>query len=136
MIEDGIVHVDGGVLNNMPSDLIREHGAGFVVGVDLADAAAAAVAGKPFPWPSGPRLNILELLARVGCIGDEQRSAMRRKDCDVLIAPPLSNVGLLNFASFESTIEIGYRATIEKLPALTGKTPADRPQPAVMLPGG
>jgi NTE family protein len=136
VVVDGIVHVDGGVLNNMPSDLIRVSGAGFVVGVDLTDTAAAADSNISFPWPSGARLNILELLLRVGCIGDEARSAIRRKDCDVLIAPPLSPFGLLSFASFEQIIEIGYRSTLEKLPALTFEMPTDRPEAAVMLLGG
>ena len=33
------VHVDGGVLNNMPTDLVRDNGAGFIIAVDVAATA-------------------------------------------------------------------------------------------------
>jgi NTE family protein len=104
VVLNGMVHVDGGVLNNMPADLIRKDGAGFVVGVDVSGPSGAAC-----------ELNIIELLTRVGCIGDEAKAALRRKECDVIIAPKLTNVGLLSFAACEQVIEAGYLSTVEKL---------------------
>ena len=97
------VYVDGGVLNNMPSDLIRDTGAGFVLGVDVgagavppqAEATAAMLTGAETnlteqldvgcAFTARMPLNILELLIRVGCLGDEARWGLRRKQCDVLI---------------------------------------------------
>jgi NTE family protein len=104
VVEKDIVHVDGGVLNNMPTDLIRSTGAGFVVGVDVSGLSAAP-----------DQLNILELLMRVGSIGDEAQAALRRKQCDVLISPNLANIRHLNFSAYELAIEAGYIATVEKL---------------------
>ena len=49
VVVDGFVHVDGGVLNNMPSDLIRNNGAGFIIGVDVAHPRSAT---RPKPAPS------------------------------------------------------------------------------------
>jgi NTE family protein len=139
-----IVHVDGGVLNNMPSDLIRDSGAGFVLGADVGagavppevEAAAnvavsQAEASAPTLTPDAacvlsPRmpLNILELLIRVGCLGDEARWGLRRKQCDVLIVPPLSSYGLLNFKAYQQIIEIGYRAALQNLPLILAKKEA------------
>ena len=121
VVVDGFVHVDGGVLNNMPSDLIRNNGAGFIIGVDVAEGALPLDSESHCLWPMRPRLNIFELLARVGCIGDEAHSAMRRKHCDVLIAPPLPNIGLLSFNECDRAIEAGYRLTLERLPWLSGR---------------
>jgi NTE family protein len=126
VVVDGIVYVDGGVLNNLPADLIRSSGAGFVVGVDVADGALPLdpdIQTSGYAWPSSGRLNIFELLARVGSIGDEARSIVRRKQCDVLIVPPLSNVGLLSTSEFERTVEAGYRSAMAKLAALSRKKP-------------
>jgi predicted acylesterase/phospholipase RssA len=39
VIFEDSVYVDGGVLNNMPTDLVRENGAGFIVAVDVAGTA-------------------------------------------------------------------------------------------------
>ena len=86
------------------ADLIRKDGAGFVVGVDVSGPSGIAC-----------ELNIIELLTRVGCIGDEAKAALRRKECDVIIAPKLTNVGLLSFAASEQAIEAGYLSTVEKL---------------------
>ena len=124
VVVDGIVHVDGGVLNNMPSDLIRDNGAGFVLGVDVAEGALPLELKSNPSWPTRTRLNILELLTRVGSIGDEARSAMRRKHCDVLIVPSLANIGLLNFGEYERAIEAGYGSTLEKMGSLIGRKPA------------
>ena len=99
-----MVHVDCGVLNNMPADLIRKDGAGFVVAVDLSGQRTAA-----------GQLNILELLTRVGCIGDEATAARRRKQCDVIISPNLANVGLANFGAWEQAMEAGYVSAVEEL---------------------
>jgi NTE family protein len=104
VVLDGMVHVDGGVLNNMPADLIRKDGAGFVVAVDVSAQR-----------PAAGQLNILELLTRVGCIGDEATAAERRRQCDVIISPDLANVGLANFAAWEQAIEAGYVSAAEKL---------------------
>jgi NTE family protein len=114
------VHVDGGVLNNMPSDLIRETGAGFVLGVDVGAGATPPQQDINLLSSRVP-LNILELLIRVGCLGDDARWALRRKQCDVLIVPPLSKFGLLNFKAYQEIIELGYRAALESLTLLETK---------------
>ena len=115
------VHVDGGVLNNMPTDLVRDNGAGFIVAVDVA--ATALPDDIEFESPDANRRNtaprnVLELLWRVCCLGDESQAMSRRKQCDVLIVPQLGVVGLLNFRHYQWTIEQGYRSTLKKMDLL------------------
>jgi NTE family protein len=120
------VHVDGGVLNNMPTDLIRAHGAGFVVAVDVASnalpedveltaQALATIGVKP--------RNVIELLWRVCSIADDSQASTRRKQCDVLLVPQLENVGLLNFRAYQRAIEQGYHCTLRKIDALANRRP-------------
>ena len=121
VVVDGVVHVDGGVLNNMPSDLIRHSGAGFVLGVDVGQGAIPAEIDMSGSLSSRMPLNILELLIRVGCVGDEARWGLRRQQCDVLIIPPLAKYGLLKFRAYQQILEIGYRSALEVLPALAAR---------------
>ena len=127
VIFDGRVHVDGGVLNNMPTDLIRDNGAGFVVAVDVAndDIGVAPGPASPPPGLEARRMNILELLMRVGSIGDEARAKLRRKHCDVLIVPRMTHIGLLSFKLYAEAIEAGYRAAIEKIDEVMSKKGCD-----------
>ena len=112
---NGELHVDGGVLNNMPADKMRETGAGFVLGVDVgADVTPAVATTDPVPV----KMNLLELLVRVGSIGDGALASTRRKHCDVLITPDVSTVGLLNFKAYERAIDAGYQATMARMPEI------------------
>lgn len=109
------VHVDGGVLNNMPSDLIRNVGAGFVVAVDVSGGAQPAeiqLQKAINTLPPIDRMNILELLTKVTCVGDSANAAIRRKQCDVLIVPDVGSIGLLSFRSYPQAIRAGYHAAI------------------------
>ncbi len=122
---NGQLHVDGGVLNNMPADKMRETGVGFVLGIDIgADAVpeATEIATSPLNTVQ-TKLNLLELLVRVGSIGDGALASTRRKHCDVLIVPDVRTVGLLNFKAYERTIEAGFRATVARMAAISKATP-------------
>ena len=112
---DGEVHVDGGVLNNMPADQMRETGAGFVLGVD--------VGGDALPPDAAPvtrqiKLNLLELLVRVSSLGDGAQADARRKHCDILVVPDVRSIGTLNFKAYERGIREGYIAITVRLPDL------------------
>lgn len=117
---DGQVYVDGGVLNNMPADQIRDSGAGFVLGVDVG---AEIVPDVPPVNPVPLRLNLLELLVMVGSIGDGALASTRRKHCDVLLVPDVRSVGLLNFKAHERAIGAGLRAAMDRIGEITRAKP-------------
>ena len=124
VIVDGMVHVDGGVLNNLPTDLIRKQGAGYVVGVEVGGGDIWRLnshSQQPAPESDWARLNILELLTRVGSIGDEAQAKTRRKQCDILLAPEMGNIGLLSFKQFDQAIAAGYEATAGQIADLLAR---------------
>ena len=46
ILRDGMALVDGGVLNNLPADVLAENGDDFVVGVDVSSHVCSEFAGN------------------------------------------------------------------------------------------
>jgi NTE family protein len=134
MFVDGRVLVDGGVLNNLPSDIMRSEFGGRVIAVDVSPQRVRTVGAE---WdeqtPSGwhllwRRLNpfmerarlpgVLEVLTRTATLNSDRMSRQTRHLADLLIAPPLLNYGIMRFDKMHEIIEAGYRHTLAELEAL------------------
>jgi NTE family protein len=143
---DGAMLVDGGLVNPVPVSLGRAMGADVVIAVDLSSDLLGrhlrpdprpveppsqlgewirklqdSVGIRPAAAPGEPRapsmldvvassLNIMQV--RIG------RSRMAGDPPDVLIAPRLAYLGLLDFHRAEEAIEAGRRAAEASLPGL------------------
>lgn len=132
IFHNGEVHVDGGAMNNLPVDVMREFGRGPVIGADVgADRAFTAdfddvdVPGlwKAMSWfrAKKKRVNIFQILWRAGMVNSAAVTAAHREETDLLLQPPLEAVDLLNWKAFDQAIDAGYRYTqarLESLPAL------------------
>jgi NTE family protein len=126
VMEDGGMHVDGGVINNLPTDLIRSMGVGFVIAVDvgyvaseqLRDVVAQEQAVTAQVVPS-----ILEILMRVGTIGSDVRGPSARQQSDVLLVPKVQSLSLLNWRAYDQAIKLGYDCTMEKIDQIRGRIP-------------
>jgi NTE family protein len=120
VIDEEAIHIDGGVLNNLPTDVIREMGAGYVVAVDVASNYKASVdhtAGRTERIPSvvdSVKPSILDLLIRVSMISSNARATTLRQQCDLLLVPQI-NLGLMNFRGYQAAIDSGYKTTKEKI---------------------
>ena len=79
------IHVDGGVVNNLPTDAVRSVGVGFVVAVDVGAGPAIDRSGRRCAPGARPFPTIFELLLQVGTMSDIARGLTARED-DVLIA--------------------------------------------------
>ncbi len=123
--------VDGGVLNNMPVDVMAATGVGKVVAVDLRPEAAVGVplgftdvpgtwalirdrlrpaARRRYPVPS-----MLAMLTATPFLSSAGRAAAAAADVDVLFRPDVSGFGMLEWRSFDALVEVGYqhaRATL------------------------
>jgi NTE family protein len=104
---DGALHVDGGLLNNLPSDIIRHMGAGYVIAVDVGLRPAAAPTA-PSATTTSALPNILELLMRVTTMSDAARGSMASQQCDLLLLPHVQHLGLLNWRAYDEAIKCGY----------------------------
>jgi NTE family protein len=120
------VYVDGGTINNLPIDVMREKLDGSVIGVDVGayrgfDTNVEATEMPPWwhlsRWLQRDRygMNIMKILLRAGMINSASMAATQRRLADTYIAPPLDAVDLLDWQAFSRVVEIGYRHACEAL---------------------
>ena len=102
---DGMVLVDGGLLNNMPADVCRTMGAEIVIGVDLNHHRGEGTTSKKLH-------NTL-----LACWQIVSKSTMYKglHNSDVVIEPELKEFGRASLAYIDEMVEEGYRAAKEKM---------------------
>ena len=98
--ENGDLLVDGGVLNNLPGDILHEAGAGRVIACDQGDNGSGT-AGPDNPNAIGIIMRSLILHSRIS--GRAWRSA-----ADLYIESPVAGIGLLDWNSFDLAVQRGY----------------------------
>jgi NTE family protein len=120
VFRDGEVLVDGAAINNLPVDVMHAHAPGLVIGCDAgADhdfpAAAPVRDGPPF-WRffardrhGKPRVNIFQILMHAGMVSSVAGLDAQRTLADLMLRPPLGDIDLLDWRSFDRAIEAGYR---------------------------
>jgi NTE family protein len=126
----GQVHVDGGVIDNLPVRAMRRQGRGLTLAVDIdTGGALAAGAGVEEPWSAWeffsrlvwrrketlPIPSIVRILLRSALVASAARAFEDRAAADLLIVPPMDRFDLLDWTSFEQAIETGYTSTMQAL---------------------
>ena len=123
VIDQGDVLVDGAVLNNFPTDVMRELQRGFVVGCDVARAPegldSSEFINPPgfMGWVAKHGLSsappIAGLLMRSATVSVNPNSG--RELVDVLITPELKDVELRDWKAYDDAVEAGYLAATKAL---------------------
>jgi NTE family protein len=105
ILRDGMALVDGGVLNNLPADVLAESGADFVVGVDVSSHVRPEFAGNRPDMPTGKMrdASALDTLFRIFESQAHDIGKHRNRAVDFWIRPDVSGFGL---AEFHRTAEI------------------------------
>ncbi len=114
--EDKIL-VDGGVLESVPLDAVRSLGADFIVAVDLLSDISGNQnfdQGKP---------SIIEIVQRSSIVAQRKITEYKFKEDppNVVLRPPLSQVGVMDFHNGRPIYEIGRKTAQEILPELIQK---------------
>lgn len=118
VIDGGEVLVDGAVLNNFPTDVMREMQRGFVIGCDVARAPQGLDAGEfvnpPgfFGWVAKHGFSnappIAGLLMRSATVSVNPTAG--RELVDVLVLPELQDIELRDWKAYDRAVEAGYLA--------------------------
>jgi NTE family protein/lysophospholipid hydrolase len=122
---DKEVHVDGGVINNLPGDVMRQQ-CGTVIVVQLGSVLDSKTEFDEFPspWrllfnrlvPFTKRIdvpNILDILMSTIGAGSTMHTKQVMESADLCLVPPVNHVGMLAFKKLNKIADIGYRYTKE-----------------------
>jgi len=105
IVIQGMKLVDGGVTDNLPSDILRKMGADKVIGINLGY--------------SGQRRdeisNILEIGSQTIDIMSYRMTKLKTTKADLVINPHIYDVGMLETHRIPELIERGYQAVKDKL---------------------
>jgi NTE family protein len=141
VVHKGELLVDGGTMNNLPVDAMRDLGRGPVIGCDVgADRAFTTDSDDvdvPLPWQlmrwmreKKHRPNIFQILWRAGMVNSNAMTAAHREKTDLLLQPPLAQIDMLNWNGFDRAIAAGYEYAVRRLETL----PLDSPLRAPLTP--
>lgn len=128
MVENGNLLVDGGVLNNLPIDVMRRQGRGPIIAVDVSAAidvrADPSYQVAPSPWQlligqwrktAKPFPNILQLLHRSAVLASDIYARQAKHEVELYIDLPMDQFDLFNVEPLNEIVEVGYRFTKELL---------------------
>jgi predicted acylesterase/phospholipase RssA len=106
--------VDGGLLNNLPIDVMASDEPGPVIGVDVMRKLEA---GDLDPSRAALLPTILETLSRATVLGSVGRAEANRELADVLITPDVQDIALRDFRQLARAVDAGRRAAEDALTA-------------------
>ncbi|GEP12622.1 patatin-like phospholipase family protein [Methylobacterium gnaphalii] len=120
---DGIL-VDGGMMNNLPADVLADLQRGPVLAVDVGSDRAfqdmprrswrgkfmRRLLGSPDEMPA-----IAPLLLRAATVSSDAQTMMSVNRATVVLKPPLAGVDLRAWSSLGTTSELGYRHAQEAI---------------------
>ena len=134
VLSDGHILVDGGLVNNLPGDVMRSRASRTLIVVDVGSEHEFIfkLTEFPSPWqflrsrvmPFGARIqvpHIFDVLLRTTDVSSSQKTRDVKKDADVCLRPPIDAYGVLQFESLDEIADVGYRYTKAQLEELRGR---------------
>ncbi len=104
----GMVLVDGGVINNVPADILLDMGCDYIVTIDCNSTRGEGTSSASM---------ISQFFASVG-IMMAKNSKRGQELSDILICPDMQKFSSLKIENKEAMIKEGYRATKEMMPEI------------------
>ena len=136
VLSDGHILVDGGLVNNLPGDVMRERACHRLIVVDVGSEHEFIfkLPEFPSPWqflrsrilPFAARIevpHIVDVLIRATDVSSSQKTRDVKRIADVCLRPPIDAYGVLQFESLDEIAEVGYRYAKAKLHELRGEQP-------------
>ena len=119
VIEDGAVHVDGGVLDNLPVTPMHEFGVESIIAVDVgSDSQSSWRYGDEHRIGDGSKAaspSMIELLWRVGTISSGAARDLAQDNVKLVVRPAVSDIGIFGWQASERAIEAGRIEIIKHL---------------------
>ena len=124
--EHGELHIDGGQLNNVPTDVMRVGHLGPIIAVDVCAVQSAMTVPEGVQPPVGIRHllrrrfrhrfpSLVDTLSRCALLGSLQHRETAFEQADVYLTPDLAAIGFSGFGRIRDAVEIGYASAMEAL---------------------
>ena len=130
VFHNGCLLVDGGVINNLPADVMRERFGGFIMLVDVSPDedlklpndlkkipnTRSLLWNRLNPWKKKIQVpGILDILMRTILLSSINQSGRVRKQVDHFFYPPTEKFGLLDFKLLDTISQAGYEYALREL---------------------
>ncbi|MGI8556579.1 MAG: patatin-like phospholipase family protein [Pyrinomonadaceae bacterium] len=105
---NGKILADGGILNNIPTDVAKDMGADIILVVNIET-------------PIGDRSSLQDLVGILGqtfYVATIENSRRSLRQADIIIAPDLKNYGTFDFNDGEKIVQLGYEGAEQKVALL------------------
>ena len=123
---DGELHIDGGTFNNFPTDVMQRQGVSHIIGVNLLRDRSVRYEMEEVPPPgqllrdriTGRRNKlpgITALLLNASMMYSYARQQESRDQVDLYFAPDVHRYGMLDWASFDRIVQVGYEHGLQVL---------------------
>ncbi len=128
VVDGDALLVDGGIVNVLPVDIMRQSGVGLVIAVDLKVEQDFKIKDDQLPsawqliknklFTSSNRIyvpSLMTIINKSAVLSSAQRAADNIKYADLYLNPPVNEVGLLDFSIFDRTVQLGYEYTKQEI---------------------
>ena len=105
---NGKILADGGILNNIPTDVAKDMGADIIIVVNIETQL-------------GDRASLQDLVGILGqtfYVATVENSRRSLRQADFIVAPDLKNYGTFDFKAGKEIIELGYAGAKQKIELL------------------
>jgi NTE family protein len=105
---NGRILADGGILNNIPTDVAKDMGADIILVVNIETQL-------------GDRSSLQDLVGILGqtfYVATVENSRRSLRQADIIVAPDLKNYGTFDFGASEEIVKLGYEGAGQKVALL------------------
>lgn len=112
--------VDGGLVNNIPADVLVSMGCNFVIAVSVTAKMEKEFCNITPETPTPPRKNptIMQTILRSLLVQNYNLNAFGVRPADVVIEPDVTGIDLTEFTRAKELAAIGEAATLQQIPTI------------------
>ncbi|KAF1334722.1 Patatin like protein, partial [Globisporangium splendens] len=141
--EDGSLLLDGGYMNNLPADVMKEEGGiKYIVAVDVGSeprrgyfSYGSSLSGWWLLWnkinPFAKTVivpSMGDVSAALAYVSSEQHKDRMKAECiDLYLRPPVNDYGTLQFDKMEEIIRVGYEYALPRIQAWAAQVLTSEP---------
>ena len=121
----GDMHVDGGIVNSLPADVMQKRGRGIVIASDVSAEPELRLEGMGETEPeqvlrregAAKNLDLFKLMFRTATLIGEEEIKNRRRNADLYLRMPVDGIGMFDWEKIDTIVDSAYRFACRELDA-------------------